>query len=392
MSSSFSKLLMERGFFPEILPPCFSATELANLTETHANTLSDMRWQGKMTAKTAFYSGTKRTGHRRQFATCNPAIYHYIANFIEDQWGLFEDHFRKSNISLTIPSFQDKHDSNRSIFITPFNQLDRLVHEKISYAPYLVRTDIAQFFPSLYTHSIPWAIHGKSQSKVDFSPKSTTLPFNELDFQVRRSQDGQTRGLPVGPDAYRIIAELVAVAADHKLHEKSNSKIIGGVRHVDDYYIGVADESNAALVLTHLREALAEFELFLNDEKTHIIRTDISTGERWPTELRAKINNVGYLSTPEAIRTSCEDTIRYVTEHKNQSPLKLLLRTIDQNKIHEINDFSILENYLLRFVHHFPHALDYVCLLAAKRQSLIGDCNLDSWRSVINTNLKRFAS
>lgn len=60
-------------------------------------------------------------------------------------------------------------------------------------APLIVRTDINQFYGSIYTHSIPWALHGKATAKANRSP---ALLGNALDECVRNAQDGQTIGVP----------------------------------------------------------------------------------------------------------------------------------------------------------------------------------------------------
>ncbi|WP_156399170.1 RNA-directed DNA polymerase [Methylobacterium sp. Leaf466] len=384
--------LLSTGFFPEVVPPCFSAIKLADGTIKYSNELDGLRWTGKHTTKPAPYSSTKRNGHRRQFATCHPASYFFICRFIEDNWGSLEDHFKKSKISLSTPNFNEGPLVVRPISFTPFGELDKTVHRKILYSPFLLRADVAQFFPSIYTHSIPWALHGKESSKNDFDSKSSSLPFNELDFQVRRAQDGQTRGVLIGPDAHRIIAEAVITAADIKFQTLSGDKIIGGVRHVDDYYLGVSDEADAALVLSHLRESLAEFELFANDEKTKIIRTDQPSDDSWPSQLRTLTSNVEIVESGEAIRNVVEITISLIKSSGSQSPLKLLLRELDRKNISESDHFDILETYLMRFIYHFSHAIDYICLVMAKRAAIALSFDKNSWETIINFNLKRFAS
>ncbi len=62
---------------------------------------------------------------------------------------------------------------------------------------YLLRTDISRFYPSVYTHSIPWAIHGKEYSKQHRFDKNLG---NQLDKLVQSCQYGQTNGIPIGPD------------------------------------------------------------------------------------------------------------------------------------------------------------------------------------------------
>jgi hypothetical protein len=60
-------------------------------------------------------------------------------------------------------------------------------------------------------------MHGKAASKKDTSSNSPTVNFNKLDWCLRRGQDGQTIGIPIGPDTSRIIGELICSAIDGKL-------------------------------------------------------------------------------------------------------------------------------------------------------------------------------
>ena len=48
-------------------------------------------------------------------------------------------------------------------------ELDLLI-QKNEINRYLVKADISTCFPSIYTHSIPWAIVGKQQSKNTIKP------------------------------------------------------------------------------------------------------------------------------------------------------------------------------------------------------------------------------
>ena len=69
---------------------------------------------------------------------------------------------------------------------------------------------------------------------------------------MQNAQSGQTKGLLIGPDAYRVIAELIAVQVDQLMHERCKELIVGAARHVDDFYIGVRSETDALAVLAHL--------------------------------------------------------------------------------------------------------------------------------------------
>ncbi|MCV5837901.1 RNA-directed DNA polymerase, partial [Escherichia coli] len=82
------------------------------------------------------------------------------------------------------------------------------------------KTDISRFYHSIYTHSIAWTYHTKDISKRN---RSNSLFGNVLDKHSQDSQDGQTIGLPIGPDTSLIIAESLLSNIDLKLSEKGIS-------------------------------------------------------------------------------------------------------------------------------------------------------------------------
>jgi len=50
--------------------------------------------------------------------------------------------------------------------------------------------DISEFYPSIYTHTIPWAFHGKAFANANIG--NSALIENELDRLTRVGQEGQT--------------------------------------------------------------------------------------------------------------------------------------------------------------------------------------------------------
>ena len=99
---------------------------------------------------------------------------------------------------------------------------------------YVVITDISGFFPTIYTHTIPWALHGKSIAKQNQS-KTPEFFGNILDDRCMGVQDRQTIGLPIGPDTSHIIAEIIGVSIDEAI-KKSLGTWPKGFRYVDDFY------------------------------------------------------------------------------------------------------------------------------------------------------------
>jgi hypothetical protein len=101
-----------------------------------------------------------------------------------------------------------KEDLNRQ----PFHRARRSIGSR-----YLLKTDIARFYPSIYTHSIPWALHGKDAARKD---KEYKLLGNRLDLWMRETQDKQTGGIPIGPDTSFVVGEVIASAIDLRLKER----------------------------------------------------------------------------------------------------------------------------------------------------------------------------
>ena len=56
-------------------------------------------------------------------------------------------------------------------------------------------------------------------------------------------QDGQTLGIPIGPDASRVISELIGVALDRSIQNSEPS--LNGIRFIDDFFF-FADTASEA--------------------------------------------------------------------------------------------------------------------------------------------------
>jgi hypothetical protein len=146
----------------------------------------------------------------------------------------------------------------------------------------LLRADISRFYPSIYSHSIPWALHGKEFSKKN---KKAQNLGNQLDELVRNCQDGQTNGIPIGPDTSLLIAEILLGKVDEALQKRS----ITGLRYVDDYELVFDTEAQALEGLSAFQNALLGFELHLNPSKTRILSLPQRIEEAWADTIKGFI-------------------------------------------------------------------------------------------------------
>ncbi|MCY3772744.1 MAG: RNA-directed DNA polymerase [Gemmatimonadetes bacterium] len=150
---------------------------------------------------------------------------------------------------------------------------------KMTGAYYVARTDISHCFPGIYTHSIPWVIHGRSKSKKD---ESVLLEGNLLDKVTRGTRDGQTNGLLIGPHPSNVVSEIILTRIDHEMIRKGYSRFY---RYIDDYTFYAKTHEEAEKFIHDLGMQLREYELVLNGSKTEILPMPLPISEGWVREL-----------------------------------------------------------------------------------------------------------
>lgn len=380
-------LLLNKGFFPEVLPPCFDSQNLAASFKGKIQDIDTCKFYNRKTDYVR-YSGTKHDGHRRAYGTVNPIPYFNACQFISSNWETFETKFKSSKLSLDkVRLGRDTED--RAIIVPALSELTERISSQLRFSPYILKADIAQFFPSIYTHAVSWVAHGRDVAKANTEHNSIVATFNAFDWFTQQCQSGQTRGVIVGPDAFRIFAEFISCEIDHQLLERTNNIdphiIIGGVRHVDDFYIGVRSEVDASVVLSVLRDVLQTYELQINDTKTQVISGLEAFDDVWAQELRA----ISLGSRSGKYSYAIDKAHEVAKLVKSQSPVKLILRRLDNEKCYESGSWENIEAILQRILWHYEHCTDYVCLLLAKRFARQQSYNLQDWSETVSMLIKK---
>lgn len=276
--------LLQFGYLPSQLPPSFTTQELAI---NHSNLYSAWCVLGRTKTKspatrTEIFS-VARAGHQRRITSIpNPVAQTFLCKNLIDHWASIVQHFRTSKLSASHPRF--RRNGTRAASLPSMKLLYEKKLLKSAGYRYALRTDISRFFPTIYTHTIPWAIHEKSIAKNDRS--TTTLYGNLLDMSIRQCQDEQTIGIPIGPDTSHIIAESIATAIDKEFTKNLQKIDFAGFRYVDDYYLFFTTYTDAETALAELVKCLKKFELQVNFEKTKICKTDELTEDSWTHTLR----------------------------------------------------------------------------------------------------------
>jgi hypothetical protein len=277
-----------------------------------------------------------------------------LANEVVSHWPQIEQHYAQSPFSRSIPSFGQ---SLRAIELMKFSAL---YEEKVTAASgyrYALITDVASFFPTIYTHTIPWALHSKVIAKRNRA-KSSAFFGNLLDEKCMQVQDGQTIGLPIGPDTSHIIAEIVAVAIDLEIR-KALGYWPAGFRYVDDFFLVFHRRDEAERAFTVVANAVSQFELQLNPSKTRIVETKELVQESWKYGLRKLTLAPGRKKQRDDIHHFFESMFSLEKKFNDESLIKYGLKQISSNIIKRSN-WPVLEAYLLKCGYSFPNTLQVI--------------------------------
>jgi hypothetical protein len=276
------KELLEKGYFPSELPAPFTTRGYAaavcdpSLPTSHPYTYG--RKGPKYNSKCAVFNLARRGKLRRVLSVPNPINYYHSAKSISDNWVDIEAHYTKSDQSLSRPVV----DTYRALgWEKGFAKLSDAKLNTRSASKYILQADISNFYPSIYTHSIPWALHTKPVAKSGFAFSANI--GNQIDAHVRNCQEMQTKGVPIGPDTSFAIAEIVMTSIDKMLVPIVGNKYH---RYIDDFEFGCSTYQQAETTLARLQETLEQFELTLNSSKTRILESPCPLDPIWLHELK----------------------------------------------------------------------------------------------------------
>jgi hypothetical protein len=280
--------LLSHGFFAPELPPCFVSSDLARYRKsilTEIDNLPQVRnkpaYYFLITEPSAFYFPRYNREDRRH-AVPNAVSYLLLSRVVASNYIDIRKVAKKSKISASPPVFDWS--GPRAVMRPNIDLRDDFRIDLSSRREEFAAADIRAFFHSIYTHSIPWAIYGKEWAKAN---RGNQHYGNLIDLLSRNMQDGQTIGLPVGPDTSRLLAEVVASGIDEQLRARLRLTNRDASRYIDDYTISAPDGRSGESLIAALRQAAAHFELELNSEKSEIVSTATRHDTGWKQAARA---------------------------------------------------------------------------------------------------------
>lgn len=230
-------LLLDKEYLPSELPGCFSSSKLAQ-TKFYVDGVYKAG-KGYKEIRSGRHSNPRDSVRRRSLALVNPVGYAPLVEEISDGYKDIFDFCKGSTLSkspvrsrgITLGRVSPDLGKVRfSEWQRPF----------LASAKYVLSLDINRFYQSIYTHSLPWALHSKAVAKLH--PKDTSLLGNRLDVASRRLQSSQTIGLPIGPSTSFVLSEIISTAIENVVVGTLVSDDVRGYRYLETGFWSLAIE------------------------------------------------------------------------------------------------------------------------------------------------------
>lgn len=271
------KGLLAHGLFTDKLPPVFSSEDFYELC---INSTTNFENCNRDYVK---FDCIRNTGTPRQFGIPNPFSYKYLCEVLKENWDKIKNYFNKqtrynhykiSRIHIRKIANKDSlFEMNYDNWINDGEPTEDLMIGN----RFVVHADISTCFPSIYTHTLTWALVGKKKAKTNRSGNW----YNKIDIACQKTRNGETHGLIIGPHAYNLLSEIILVNIDRKLRKWNY------VRNIDDYTCYVKNEEEAQKFLINLNKELQAYDLLLNQKKISIEPLPILASEKWMREINS---------------------------------------------------------------------------------------------------------
>lgn len=433
------KDLIERGYFPKELPPPFDTSDLAaevantlaiwttefeNNTQinspsfvfTKIATESDQDFKnrkkvhrGQFIAKynasnATVYSISKGKLSRRFLQIPNPKQFAILSDKIVSRWADYEAIYKLSEYSQSYPIPEITSDkrsvSTFSKSVAEFRNsllntsIDKLIE---------VRVDISKFYPTIYTHSVAWALLGKEKAKQYFKQKDnldTLIASGDtdaelykyaesVDMAIRACQERQSIGIPIGPDTSHIIAEIVACRIDDILKTRLGSIGLKACRYYDDYYLYVSTKDEADKVLKGLQLILSEFQLEINEAKVKIREFPFAFEDEFTTSL----NSFDFKKTNQTNSIKHYFSLLWAFAERNPKKtdwiFKYALRIFEFSTIViQKNSWKVFENLLIKTALVEPAILDILTRIFITYNSYLDADSKEKLNRLVNATIK----
>jgi hypothetical protein len=363
------------GLFAEKISPFLSSEAFLDFSKTAKESIFEKNDKGYIQ-----YENIRNINIPRLLAIPEPIAYRNLCKCLSENWGKLIEHFEKYTATheykisrIHIRKIKDtkvifemgdygeiyelevleekKHlfeMSHKNFYEDDYPEPHLLIGKS-----YQVSADISNCFPSIYTHSIPWALVGKAHSKLH---KTGADWFNDIDRCIRNLKSQETHGILIGPHASNLLSEIILVVIDDELYEKGYRFI----RNIDDYTCFVESNEKAEQFLIDLANSLKNFNLSLNHKKTEITKLPLASSKNWKIKLNSDFS-INDKATKKliSIRNYLDTAVDLMQKNNHDSAiLNYAIKVISNKKL-----FPNALDYYLSYIHHLILIYPYLIIL-----------------------------
>ena len=315
----------------------------------------------------------------RPFQLIHPALYVSLVHNITEEatWNLIVARFGQfaANPKIKCYSIPLQSDGTQSDKATTVSQWWQAIEQQsielaLEYE-YVLHTDISDCYGSIYTHSIPWAIHTKPVAKMNRNPNGNI--GNIIDKHLRDMAFGQTNGIPQGSVLMDFIAEMVLGYADTELSiriQQANIQDYHIIRYRDDYRIFSNNPQDAELITKILTEILIELGMRLNAQKT-LVSNNVIRDSIKPDKIYWIAEKNGSRSIQEHLLLIHNLSDKFPNSGSLSKALGKFYNRIQD--LTELNNIEVLISILVDIMYKNPRTYPIASAILSKLLSLLND-------------------
>lgn len=348
--------LLSENYFPRLkarkteLPSLFSSADFTPQVASEVRNKDSLDSARKSIGFSSVqYTQTRHEGTGRVTHIPHPYAHCAVVDSLMEGWDELQALSLNTNSAIRPMVFRDGRvfASNYSSITIEERDWDRLSEFGTTIRAFF---DIKEFFPSIYTHSVPWIAFGKEFVQTNLRDKTIEKHFtNKLDFSLRQSNRRQTKGILIGPSTSNLVAEYLLHPIDLVLRKKFGDRFR---RHIDDYRFYAINQHEVDEFRVLLEKELAKFELTLNPHKLRQEPVSEPVDPSWKVKL-VDLAAQG-LDSPEKIEGFWGEVVSEANEPNSGMALRYGMRLIISHA-RGIGQSPWAAIFLIREIRRFPY-------------------------------------
>jgi hypothetical protein len=208
---------------------------------------------------------------------------------------------------------------------SPFKNINQLInHRSFIYLrdkyDFLMKLDIQDCYPSIYTHSYKWLVSNKIYDSKKLSNSNSI--YKNIDSFLQNINGSKTNGILVGPEISRLLAEFLFIHLDQMLTMNLSeeklfiNKDYNIYRFVDDFFIFTNTAEVEDTIRNEINNLLNRFQLKINHSKLTKFNKENNVNE-WKNDIGKLVSEIEgiftnevnvFISKANSLFSSLEDT------------------------------------------------------------------------------------